>query len=245
MNRIPTLFAAIGAALLAAGCASATLLPDEERTQLTRDFEGGVYHLRASMTVTPFFSDGTRRLASRLPADSIHLLDDTKGQPLLPGPQEAILPLGTRVKIDKVEFPTGLVVTRRPLYSPREVPWVYFSVVGEPRGRPYVAVLRPGIKTREEFVAAMDQLFTKDDPAVWLAKSPSTIQEAIREKRLVAGMDSAAVELAWGRPEKIVQAWEQGVRVETWTWPLGKRSVTFRDDRLAESTPPLEKPAAE
>ncbi len=239
MIRSLPLFGSLLAAALLAGCASATLIPDEERARLAQDFEGGVFHLRASMTVTPFFSDGTRRLVSQLPADSIHVLDDTEGKPILPGEQEAILPLGTRVRVDKVEFPTGLVVTKRPLYSPRDVPWVYLSVVGEPRGRPYVAVLRPGIKTREEFVAAMDQLVTKDDPSVWLAKYSPELKQAILEKRLVAGMDSAAVELAWGKPEKISQQYEQGVRVETWTWPLGKRSVKLRDDRLVEATPPL------
>ncbi|MFN7134344.1 MAG: hypothetical protein ACK4N5_19855 [Myxococcales bacterium] len=239
MNPLASAVRALLCASLLSACASATVLPDEERTKLSRDYEGGTYHLRTSLTVTPFFSDNTRRLVSPLPADAIHLLNDTEGQPILPGPQEGILPLGTRVRVEKVEFPTGLVVTKRPLYSPRDVPWLYLSVVGEPRGRPYVAVLRPQIKTREEFVAAVDALLTKDDPAVWLAKYPPEVQQAIREKRLVAGMDPAAVELAWGRPERIKQEYVQGTKVEQWTWPLGKRSATLREDRLVEATPPL------
>ena len=223
-----------------AGCASASLLPDEERIELTRSLEGSTLHLRASVHVMPFFSDGTRRLISPLPPDSIELLLDPSGVPILPGEPEGLLPLGSKVRVEKVEFPTSLVVTRRPLYSPRTVPWLYLSVVGEPRGRPYIAVLRQGIKTREEFLGAVDQILSAQDPSPVLDRYPPEIRAAIRAKRLEPGMDAQALALAWGRPEQIRQEWVEGVKSETWTWPLGKRQATLRDGRLTRASPSLE-----
>jgi hypothetical protein len=223
-----------------AGCASATLIPDDQRLQVARELEGGAYYLRASVHVLPFFSDPTRRLVTPLPPDSVELLEDPSGNPILPGPSEALIPIGTRVRIDKVEFPTSLVIARRPLYSPRTNPWVYLSVVGEPSGRPYLAVLRPGIRTREEFLAVFRQLFVDEDPEGWLTRYPNDVRAALRQKRLLRGMDTDAARLAWGPPEKIHREFLEGAKVETWTWPLHKRTATFREGRLIEARPALE-----
>lgn len=224
---------------LAAGCASTSLLPDEDRVGLARDLEGKTLHLRASNHVMPFFTDSTRRLISPLPPDSIELLVDPSGHPILPGAPEDLLALGSKVRVEKVEFPTSLVVTRRPLYSPRTVPWLYLSVIGQPKSRPYVAVLRQGIKTREEFLSAVDQILCEKDPTPALDEYPPELRAAIREKRLEPGMDTHAATLAWGRPESIRQEWVEGVKSEVWTWPLGKRSATFRDGKLVNAAPAL------
>ncbi len=222
------------------GCASAVLVPDDQRLSLERDLEGRAFFLRASAHVLPFFGDATRRLATLLPPDSVELIDDPSGQPILPGPTEGLLEIGTRVRIQKVEFPTSLAMARRPLYSPRPNPWVYFAVVGEPAGRPYVAVLRPQIKTREEFLAVFEQVFTEVNPEVDLARFAPDVRAALRQKRLVRGMETDAAKLAWGPPERIQQAYADGVKVETWTWPLGKRTAKFRDGKLIESVPAAE-----
>lgn len=239
----PTRSLALAASLLAlAGCSGARTVPEGERHALTRSWEGKILFLRASLNVMPFFTDSTKRLVSPWPADSVLLLEDTKGAPILPGEPEGLLALGTKVRIEKVEFPTGLAVTRRPLYTPRESIWVYLSLPGTPKGRPYVAVLRPRLSTREDFLAAMNDLFSEDEPSIWMKGASAETRAAIAEKRLVAGMDPEAVALAWGRPEKIRQEAEAGVRVETWTWPLGKRTATFRDGKLTAATPALEGP---
>ena len=235
---VPTLL------VLLTACPSATLLPDDQRNQVTKDFEGKILFLKPATYVLPFFSVPESRLVSPLPPDSIHLLDDTKGEPILPGEPEAILKAGTRVRVEKLEFPTGFVVTKRPLYSPRTSPWLYLNVEGRPKGKATIVVLRPGIRSREEFVAAMDQLFHEEDPSAELSRIPPEFRAAIDEKRLVAGMDGESVLLAWGRPEKIHQEFVDGVKVESWTWPLGKRSTTLRDGKLADAVPPLVKHGA-
>lgn len=231
----------LAASLLAlAGCSGARTVPDADRHALTRSWEGRLLYLRSSLNVMPFFTDASKRLVSPWPPDSILLLEDTRGAPILPGAAEGLLALGTKVRVERVEFPTGLTVTRRPLYTPRENVWIYLSLPGTPRGRPYVAVLRPRLATREDFQAAMNELFSEDEPSIWMKGVSAETRAAIADKRLLAGMDPDAVALAWGRPEKILQEAEAGVRIETWTWPLGKRTATFRDGKLTAATPALE-----
>ena len=240
MRRSSSLGAALALALALSGCASATLIPDDQRLAIVRDLEGRALFLRASVHVLPFFGDTSRRLITPLPPDSVELLEDASGNPILPGPAEGLLALGTRVRIQKVELPTSLAMARRPLYSPRPNPWIFLTVVGEPRDRPYIAVLRPGIKTREEFLAVFAQLFVDEDPEEGLARYPADVREAVRQKRLLRGMDGDAAKLAWGSPERIHQEVSNGVKLETWTWPLNKRTAKFRDGRLSEAVPALE-----
>lgn len=223
----------------ATACAPTLLIPDSDRQQVAHELEGQSRYLRSSVHVLPFFSDPSRRLLSAQPPDSIELINDTEGRPILPGEPTGLLPLGTRVRIEKVEFPTSLVVTRRPVYSPRTQPWVYLSVAGQSEGPPYVIVLRQGIRSREEFMGLLDHLLVLEDPRLFLESQPVAVREAIREKRLLPGMSAEAVGLAWGQPEKIRAELRDGVRVETWSWPLGKREAVIKDGKLESARPPL------
>jgi hypothetical protein len=221
-----------------AGCAGAPL-PDADRPSLVRGWEGQTFYLRSSLNLMPFFGDASNRLASPLFPDSVLLLEDSKGAPIAPGPVEEVLPMGTRVRVDKVEFPSGLVVVRRPPNTPRHNPWVYLSVPGRAPGRPCVAVLRRNLASREEFLAAMNDLLSEDEPSLWLKNASPETRAAIERKALLPGMDADAVALSWGRPTQIKQELDQGVRVETWSWPLKKRQAVFREGKLTAATPEL------
>lgn len=242
-------------ALLAAsvaGCSTARTVPDADRHSLAAAWDGKVVYLRSSLNVLPFYADATKRLVSPLHADSILPATDARGAPVGPGPVESMLPMGTRVRVDKLEFPTGLVVARRPVGTPRESPWVFLSYAGAPRDRAFVAVLRASMTTREDALAALADLFSEEDPSAWLKNVAPETKKAIEEKRLVAGMDRDQVLLAWGRPERIRQDFETAaaqkegvgrpakyVMTETWTWPAGARSATFKEGRLTAAAPPL------
>lgn len=242
--HVRTKFVAAGCALLLASCASVPQLPDLDTTKLASDFRGKIVYLRSSLHVMPFFSDSSKKLASIYPPDSVELLNDTQGKVILPGPSAGLLPLGTMVRLEKVEFPSAWTMARRPLYSPRSNPWIYFSVVKK-NSPAYVAVLRLGIKNREEFYAEMNEFFSDDEPTPMLNRYPLEIRKAIEEKRLVPDMEPPAVAWAWGRPERIRKEYLGHTRekIEVWTWPLHKRTATFRNDKLIRSNPPWEKTA--
>jgi hypothetical protein len=150
---------------------------------------------------------------------------------------QATWPAGTRVVILKVEFPSSWVMAERVLYTPRNLAWIYVDVAGSPRGMPFVLVLRPGIKTEDEFVAELDRLLTRDDPAARIASFSEGAREAIRTKNAVVEMPAEALEMAWGFPESRRIELDGTHRKETWSWAQGRRVAVLVDGAVTEVYP--------
>jgi hypothetical protein len=218
--------------LTLAGCASQTLLPTEDRTRLQQDLtsaRGAVRYLKTSSYLTPFFGDASKRLLTPYPPEEVRLLNDPKGNPINPGPVEALLPAGTKVRILKVEFPTAWVMAERVLYSPRWQPWVYLEVEGAPPGPPVVLVMPPQSKSREEFLAELDRHLLEHDPSARLAKLQERFREAVKQKKVVEHMPEAAVEMSWGYPEHIRRTLNDKQVHQEWVYPGGRRQVVIND----------------
>ncbi|MFL5318013.1 MAG: hypothetical protein ACJ790_00050 [Myxococcaceae bacterium] len=217
-------------------CASYTALAPSDREQIERDLSAkeADQYLKLSFYVAPFFGDASKKLLSDVPSEEVRLLNDTKGQPIDPGPVEKIFPAGKRVKVLKVEFPTSWAVTERIVYTPRTQPWVYLAVEGETNDLPYILVLRAGIKTREEFYGELQRYLVHDDPKAKLDGFSPGVREAIAKKEAVAEMPAEALEMAWGYPETKKVTFEEQVRKEEWSWPGKKRSATVVDGRVSE-----------
>ncbi len=226
--------------VLATACVSQTKLSAEDRTALQHDLTTGpaaVRYLKTSSFITPFFGDASKRLLTPYPPEEVRLLNDTKGNPINPGPVQALVPAGTTVRVTKVEFPTSWAMAERVLYSPRTQPWVYLDVEGAP-GSPVILVLRPGLDKKEDLLAELDRHLPPQEPR--LAKLSARFQEAIKQKRVLENMPEAAVEMSWGFPESIRRTLE-GQRVnQEWIYPGGKRRVFLTDgvvSRVEEGKP--------
>jgi hypothetical protein len=231
--------------LLAAGCKSHTLLTPDDRATLeqTLPLPEPQRYLRQSMYVTPFFGDASLRLLTPYPPEEVLVLDDARGRPVLPGPIQATLPAGARVRILKVEFPTSWVVAERVLYTPRTWPWAYVEVEGAPAGPTLVLLLPPHHKTRQDFLAEVDRFLPPQSPQPRLAEFSTEVKEAIRQKKAVTGMPAEALEMAWGYPERILRELQGTSRLETWTYPGARRRAFLTDGRLtrveeAPASPP-------
>jgi hypothetical protein len=217
---------------LAAGCASQTLLSAEDRTKLQHDLTTGsasVRYLKDSSNLTPFFGDSSKRLLTPYPPDEVRLLNDTQGNPINPGPVQAVVPAGTKVHVLKVEFPTAWVMTERVLYSPRTQPWVYLDVEGAPTGAPVVLVLPPKLDKPEDVLAELDRHLLPEDPSPRIARFQPRFQEALKKKQVLEGMPEAALELSWGPPETIRRTLDGQKANQEWTYPGGKRRVFLTD----------------
>lgn len=227
---------ALGLLLLAGpvACATATSLPDDERARLSDELTGHGRFLRVSCFKGPFWSDETKLLLSDLPPGELNLLTDTKGQPVQAGAPSGIVPAGRRVRIEKVEFPTALVVAGRLPYTPRYHPWISLSVEGEEGSRPLVLVVRQEVKSREQFLALVAQYLGEVDPTPRLQQLPEAHRKAVAAKQVLVGMESEAVEAAWGFPERKVVDVKGGVRAESWFWAGGKRSVALSDSKVVQ-----------
>lgn len=229
----------LAAALLAAGCASYTALSQEDRGRVEHDYARSdrPQFLKLSYFVTPFFGDPAKTLLTAVPPEEVRLLETPSGEPINPGDVKTVLPAGTPVIIDKIEFPTSMAVTERIVYTPRTQPWVYLRVPGASNAAPLILVLRHGMKSEEEVRAELSRYLTETDPAPQLAQWSKSIQEAIARKHAVVDMSAQALEMAWGYPERIQRTFEDEGRKEIWRYPGGQRSAQLLDDRVLDLTP--------
>jgi hypothetical protein len=221
--------------LAASSCASYTALAPEDRANLSRDLSGkdADKYLKLSFYVTPFFGDASKKLLSALPSDEVRMLDDTGGAPISPGTPESITSVGTRVRVQQIEFPTSWVVAGRVPYTPRTQPWVYLFVEGQPKEQVFILVLRPKIRTRDEFLAEVERYLTSEDPARTLSQWSPLVREAVKSKNALQDMPAEALEMAWGYPETKQITWDQQVKKEKWVYPGGKRVVYLVDGRIS------------
>ena len=227
------------AALLSlCGCVTAQVaIPPTQVADLERSLNGDQRFLRVSMFVTPFFGDATKRLVTPVSPELVRLLEGANGKPIKPGAVERTLPAGTAVRINKVEFPSAWVMTERVLYTPRTLVWLYLEVAGAPpRSPPYVLVLRPGLKSDQEFLAELERHLTREDQGKRLESFSDGVREAIRTKSAVVEMPAEALEMAWGFPQSKKIELLEAQRKETWRWGDGARTATLIEGRLATFT---------
>jgi hypothetical protein len=221
-----------------AGCAGNSSLPESDRIALEGELVSHARYLKVAVWVAPFFQDPRGWLLSDRALDELDLIDDPTGQPVLPGAATGILPPGTRLRIDRIEFPTGFVIAQRAIYSPRFNPWVYLvpadgqgpaaTLAG---GRPLILVLPQHMKNRDEVLAELDRYLSRDDLAAALHALPQQFQEAISQKNVIAGMGPGEIEMAWGYPERIHL--DEAHRLQRWTWPEGKQEATLNANALS------------
>jgi hypothetical protein len=220
---VPSLLAAT---LLA--CAPRAVIPDAERERVRRELTGEARWLRVAAYAAPLWGDTSKVLLSDQPLAELDLVETTGGTPVPPPAAEKILPPGTAVRISDVEFPTGWVIAKRVVMSPRYHPWVLVEVPGD--RRPHVVVLSQTAASYEDVRGELDRLLAKDDPTAALAALGDEQRAAVLRKELLEGMSPRAAEMAWGLPEK--KRIDRPSSTEDWSWPGGKRRAFFQDDRL-------------
>jgi hypothetical protein len=224
------------AAVAAVSCASYTAIPPQDRATLERNLTGrhSDKFLRLSFYVTPFFGDASKKLLTAAPPEDVRLLEQPSGEAINPGPIQKILPAGTRVRILKVEFPTSWVVTERVLYTPRTQPWVYLQTMEKTEELPLILVLRPQIRSNEEFLAELERSLSDTDPAPILSRWSGLVREAVRTKNAVLNMPADALEMAWGYPERKRISFADSVKNEQWVYPGQRRTAYLTDGRVAK-----------
>jgi hypothetical protein len=210
------------------GCTAPAAIPDAERGRVDHELAGQERFLRVAAYVAPFWGDRTKLLLTDQPPADLHLIETTAGAPIpAPAPERVLAP-GTAVRVRHVEFPTGWLIAKRVVMTPRYNPWVYVDVPGETR--PLVVVLSQTAATFDDVRAEVSQILSADDPSSFFRALPQEQRDAILKKDLVEGMSQRAIEMAWGLPER--KRIDRPAGTEEWTWPGAKRRVFVKDDRL-------------
>ena len=204
-------------------------MPAPEQEVLNESLRHRTRQLAVSMHFGPFFRDGRYYLLSDQPPGDLNLLENPRGEPIHPGESLGILPAGTRVRVKEVEFATASATTNRSLLTPRFFTWVLVEAPG--LDRPAVLVIRDEPDTHEKFLEILSRHLTDEDVARRKARYPEEVRLAIEEKRLVEGMEEAAVQMAWGVPVTITRGFEEGVQVDSWRFEGGRRALV-RGGRL-------------
>jgi hypothetical protein len=220
--------AAALALLALAACTPTTVVPDAERERTRAALDGKQRWLRVAVTVHPLYGDGSRRLLLDGPPAEADLLRGAQDEPIAPPPAEKVLPPGTPVRVEQVEFPTGMIIASRVVMTPRYHPWAILRIPGD--ARPHVLVLSQTTATAADAVAEVERVLAADDPSAAFGALPQEQREAVLRKELAEGMSSRTVEMAWGLPEK--RRLDRPARTEEWSWPGGKRRAFFSDEKL-------------
>ena len=220
-------------ALLLSACYPPAILTPEGRETVVRATSRQPRYLRVAVYAGPFFGDRSRLLLVDRPATEVAALETSGGRPIAPPPPDSVLPPGTPVFVDAVEFPTGAVIWKRPPTTPRYRPWLLGRAAGQDRG--VVIVLSGPAGDAEDVLAEVARVLTPDDPTPVFRALPEPQRAAIRKKELLEGMDREAALMAWGYPDRI--AMEGTASGEEWTWSDGRRRALFQDDRLVRFEP--------
>ena len=232
--------ALLAAALLAsAGCPNYAVIPDDQRKAVDDAHTGALLFLRQSLYVGQFYDDDRYKLVHPRKLEELTYLQTIEGDAIAPPPAEGIIPAGTRVRVESIEWPTGDVVFRRPLYTPRYTTWVFLRVARE-RGREitverddrHILLLPGGISDEDTFDEWFDASLTEDDPNPWLLSLPEDQQNGIALKRAIKGMSYDALTAALGFPDTMQRTVNDGVTVEVGVW--GSTTVTMRDGIVDE-----------
>jgi len=218
----------LAAALQAAGCTPTAVVPDADRLRVTRELEGKRRWLKVALWVGPFFSDGSKALASDQPFGEIELLETPGGKTIVPPRAEKILPPGTPVVLKDVEFPGPWLIARRPVMSPRYHPWLWLEVAGE--ARPVLIVLPQTIASFDDVRVELDRYVSSSDTGPELQALSEVQRKAVERKDVTEGMGPGALVMAWGYPEKRIV--DRPAGTEQWIWPTGRRKAWLEGDRL-------------
>lgn len=173
--------------------------------------EGALMWLKQSMYAGDFWDDDRYRLLAARPFEQISYLRTPEGESLTPPPANSIVPAGTRVRVEKVAFPTGDAVFRRPIYTPRYTTWVYLRVAksrGDTRlehEKRHILLLPAYLNSEDNFGQWLEASLTDTDPNEWIRSLPPEQRRGIETKRAIPGMTYDALTAALGFPDQLTR----------------------------------------
>lgn len=216
-------------ALAVFACTPRAVIPDAERERVVKELDGRRYYLRVALNVCPLYGDSHVLLLTDQPTAELDLVR-TPGGDTVPAPRaEEILPPGTQVRLEDVEFPSGWTIAKRVVMTPRYHPWAFVEIPGEPR--PAVLVLSQMDASFEDVRGEIERVLAPDDTSYFLRALAPDQRQAVLGKELLEGMTVRAVEMSWGLPTNKRVDRPEGA--EIWTWAGGRRTAVFQDDKLS------------
>lgn len=235
MRRVFIIFCA----LYLTACASRVLIPVGDR-ELLENLEGKAFWLKQSLYVGPFYDDDRYCLMHPRSFDELTYVTTPSGDIILPPPASGIISAGTKVKLEKIEWPTSTAILRRPLYSPRYNTWAYFRVARDRGGvtlereKSCILLLSNEIRDEKTFQNWLNTILSPRDNNDWFLSLRPEIQKGIEEKKPVIGMTSNELMAALGEPDQLTRSSTlvEGRNVTKETALYGKLIILLEDGKV-------------
>jgi hypothetical protein len=167
---------------------------------------GKSFWLKQSLYAGPFYDDDRFTLLHASSFDELTYLKMPDGATILPPKPSFIIPVGTRVTITAIEWPDWNNFVKRPIFTPRHLPWMKMTVAMQ-RGQ--VSLMRPETfifllpvesDNSRHFESWFLSIFSDKDTNPWLLGLKPEVQNAVLGKRAMAGMSREALRAALGDP---------------------------------------------
>ena len=150
-----------------------------QRPIVSSNWSGQSYWTQQKLYGGFFYDDDRYGLVSPEPFEKLTYLKSLSGDTILPPPSDELISFGTRVQIQKIEWPTEQNIVKRPLLTPRYLAWVYLTIaldrgsVTLNRNRTYILLVPEEIRSEKAFADWFSNYFSKqDNNAYFLSLSP-------------------------------------------------------------------------
>src|SRR3989338_7748884 len=146
---------------------------------------GKAYWAKQSFYGGIFFDDDRYGFLSPIAFEKLTCLKSISGDYIIPPPAHEVISFGTRVNIQKIEWPTAQNRMKRPLLTPRLMPWIYLTValdrgsVRLDREKTYVMLVPERIRSEEALFRWFSDYFSQEDNNLFFLNLSSSEQEAI------------------------------------------------------------------
>jgi hypothetical protein len=156
-----------------------------QRPAMTQNWEAQSYWVKQSLYGGLFYDDDRYGLISSEPFEKLTYLKSIAGDFIIPPPSTEIIAFGTRVQIQKIEWPTEQNIIKRPLLTPRYLPWIYLTValdrgsVTLNRKLTYIMLVPEEVKSEKTLTDWLSNYFSKQDNNLYFLNLSPSEQEAI------------------------------------------------------------------
>jgi hypothetical protein len=195
--------------------------------------------LRHSCYFGEFYHENEYMLLSDVAFEAVEHVVDLKGAPIRPGRVHGVVPAGTRLSIERIDFPDETALVRRMVLGPRYSPWVVVRpepgqlAKSVPQG-PFVLVLSSELVDGKAFTEALlRHLAPEGQVTTWLAARRPRTRTAILHKEVLAGMSTEEALAAAGMPLRWIR--ERGADV-AWYGP-GGHEIRINAGRVEQVLP--------
>jgi hypothetical protein len=196
-------------AIFLAGCPSHLNMSEASQASIATQIKGQSLWLKQSLYGGPFYDDDRFRLAHARKFEELTYLRTPDGDIILPPPSDEIIGVGTRVKIEKIEWPTGMNIFKRPIFTPRHCPWLYLRVARDRgqvtmnRDHLYILLVPDQVHDDKSFREWLEGILSSQDTNNWLMNLDKNERDGVLKKQALVGMSSESLMAALGQPDQL------------------------------------------